>query len=122
MKKSKFRSWAETIITPGEKNTEKSKTMPDMSINPRTIIENHVRGINPITGAVLDRGIYYGDNQLPHYKDLTYEEIRIKRQELERYTTELVNNASPSVQTMDSQQNPNNTQTETNNPPAGEQI
>jgi hypothetical protein len=83
-KTSKRRNWRNTYPTKGEVNTEKSKTMPDMAINPRKIIENHVRGINPITGAVLDRGLYYGENELPVKKDLTYEELRLRRVELER--------------------------------------
>lgn len=89
--KKKRRTWYNTFPTEGETNEEKSKTMPGMEINPRTIIENHVRGINPITGAVLDKGIYYGENILPTQKDLTYEELRTKRAELERKATDLVN-------------------------------
>lgn len=82
------RNWRNTLPTEGEKNEENSKTMPGMAINPRTVIENHVRGINPITGAILDRGIYYGENELPIQKDLTYEELRIRRKELERQLNE----------------------------------
>ena len=52
------RNWRNTYPDQGETNEESSKTMPDMAISPRTIIENHVRGINPITGAVLDSGVY----------------------------------------------------------------
>lgn len=84
----KRRNWRNTYPTSGEVNEEKSKTMPDLAINPRKIIENHVRGINPITGAILDRGIYYGENELPIKKDLTYEELRLRRQELERQLNE----------------------------------
>ena len=93
-KTKKTRNWYNTYPTSGEVNEEKSKTMPDMAINPRTIIENHVRGINPITGAILDRGIYYGENELPIKKDLTFEELRLRRLELERQTNELQKIAS----------------------------
>ena len=82
MKKNKFRSWGNAPEDKGEINKGKSKTMPDMHTDPRTVIENHIRGINPITGAVLDRQLYYGDNILPYEKDLTYEELRIKRMSL----------------------------------------
>ena len=85
------RNWRNTFPTEGEKNEEKSLTMPDMAISPRTIIENHVRGINPITGAVLDKGVYYGNTILPHEKDLTFEELRLKRQVLEVQLNELQN-------------------------------
>lgn len=82
MAKKKFRTWANTMPTSGEVNTEPSKTMPDMHNDPRTIIENHVRGINPITGAILDGQKYYGDAILPYAKDLTYEELRVQREAL----------------------------------------
>ena len=82
MAKKKFRTWADTMPTKGEINTEPSKTMPDMHNDPRTIIENHVRGINPITGAILDGQKYYGDAILPYAKDLTYEELRVQREAL----------------------------------------
>lgn len=62
----------------------KSKTMPDMENDPRTVLKNHIRGINPITGAVLDSGHYYGDHVIPYQKDLTYEELYAKRQELNK--------------------------------------
>jgi hypothetical protein len=88
--KQRFKTWTNKSPEKGEINNDKSKTMPDMSMDPRTIIENHVRGINPITGAVLDRGIYYGQNILPYEKDLTYEELRLKRIALERKAKELV--------------------------------
>lgn len=91
--KTQRRNWRNTYPDQGEINNEKSKTMPDMAISPRTIIENHVRGINPITGAVLDKGIYYGNNILPHEKDLTFEELRLKRQALENQLNELQQNA-----------------------------
>lgn len=79
MKKNKFRTWVDPMGGKTENSEMQSKTMPDMEVNPRTVIENHVRGINPITGAVLDKGIYYGENVLPYEKDLTYEELRLKR-------------------------------------------
>ena len=91
MKKQKFRTWGSTPISEGEKNTGKSKTMPDMEVNPRRVLENHVRGINPITGAVLDKGLYYGDNILPYEKDLTYEELRIKRMALNEQVKNMLN-------------------------------
>ena len=91
MKKQKFRSWGNIPSNEGEKNTGKSKTMPDMEINPRRVLENHVRGINPITGAVLDKGLYYGDNILPYEKDLTYEELRIKRMALNEQVKQMLN-------------------------------
>lgn len=81
--KNKFRMWGNVPTSKGEENKGKSKTMPDMEVNPRQVIENHVRGINPITGAVLDRGLYYGENILPYEKDLTYEELRLKRLSLQ---------------------------------------
>ena len=79
MKKNKFRSWINAPEDKGETNTEKSKTMPDMHQDPRQVIENHVRGINPITGAILDKQHYYGENILPYQKDLTFEELRLRR-------------------------------------------
>jgi len=63
--------------------------MPDMQNDPRVVLENHVRGINPITGAVLDNQRYYGDAILPYAKDLTFEELRIKRVALETKLAEL---------------------------------
>jgi len=77
--KNRFRSWITPTEAMGETNTKESKTMPGMEVGPHKIIENHVRGINPITGAVLDRGLYYGENIVPYEKDLTYEELRLKR-------------------------------------------
>jgi len=94
----KRRNWRNTYPDQGEINEEQSKTMPDMAISPRTIIENHVRGINPITGAVLDSGVYYGNNILPHEKDLTFEELRLKRQALENQLNELKEKAVSSDQ------------------------
>lgn len=79
----KIRTQAKPGTYLGEKNDEKSLTMPDMQNDPRTVLENHVRGINPITGAVLDNARYYGNAVLPYAKDLTYEELRIKRESLE---------------------------------------
>lgn len=73
----------------GEVNNEKSLTMPDMHNDPRVVLENHVRGINPITGAVLDNQRYYGDAILPYAKDLTYEELRMKRVALESQISDL---------------------------------
>mgnify|MGYP001496525979 CR=1 FL=1 len=102
-KTNKRRNWYNTLPTSGEVNDEKSKTMPDMAINPRKIIENHVRGINPITGAILDRGIYYGENELPIKKDLTFEELRLRRLELERQLNEskIASNETSSNTTTD---------------------
>lgn len=82
MAKKKLKTWANYVPEKGEENTEKSLTMPDMSNDPRTVLENHVRGINPITGAVLDRQQFYGDAILPYERDLTFEELRIKREAL----------------------------------------
>ena len=87
--KKKFRTNYETYTTEGEKNDDLSKTMPGMHNDPRTVIENHVRGINPITGAILDNQMYYGDAILPYAKDLTFEELKIKREELEAKAIEL---------------------------------
>lgn len=84
----KIRTQAKPGTYLGEKNEEKSLTMPDMQNDPRTVLENHVRGINPITGAVLDNARYYGNAVLPYAKDLTYEELRIKRQSLEAQALE----------------------------------
>ena len=89
MAKKKIKSWNNVTPTKGEVNTEKSITMPDMENDPRTVLENHVRGINPITGAILDRQRYYGDAILPYEKDLTFEELRIKREALEQKVTDL---------------------------------
>lgn len=83
MAKQKIRTWSSPGMDKGFENTENSKTMPDMQMDPRMVLENHVRGINPITGAVLDKQLYYGDNILPYAKDLTYEELYIKRKALE---------------------------------------
>lgn len=82
--KKKLRTWNNPQTTKGEVNEGPSKTMPDMEINPRLVLENHVRGINPITAAVLDKQKFYGDNVLPYTKDLTFEELRLKRQALEK--------------------------------------
>jgi hypothetical protein len=89
MAKKKIKSWNNVSSTKGEINNEKSVTMPDMENDPRTVLENHVRGINPITGAILDRQRYYGDAIMPYEKDLTYEELRIKREALEQKVTDL---------------------------------
>ena len=83
-KMAKKRTQSNYTLEKGEVNTEKSLTMPDMHSDPRMVLENHVRGINPITGAVLDGARYYGDAILPYAKDLTYEELLIKRQALEQ--------------------------------------
>jgi hypothetical protein len=83
-KMAKKRTQSNYTVEKGEVNTEKSLTMPDMHSDPRMVLENHVRGINPITGAVLDGARYYGDAILPYAKDLTYEELLIKRQALEQ--------------------------------------
>jgi hypothetical protein len=55
MAKKKLKTWANYTPEKGVENTEKSLTMPDMSNDPRTVLENHVRGINPITGMQLCR-------------------------------------------------------------------
>jgi hypothetical protein len=89
MAKKKLKTWANYTPEKGVENTEKSLTMPDMSNDPRTVLENHVRGINPITGAVLDRQRYYGDAILPYNKDLTYEELRMQREALNQKVAEL---------------------------------
>lgn len=89
MAKTKLRTKANYKPEVGEINEEKSLTMPDMQNDPRTVLENHVRGINPITGAVLDNQRYYGDAILPYAKDLTYEELYIKRQALEKKVQDL---------------------------------
>jgi len=83
MAKTKLRTKGNYVPEKGEVNEEKSLTMPDMHNDPRTVLENHVRGINPITGAVLDNQRYYGDAILPYAKDLTYEELLMKRKALE---------------------------------------
>ena len=87
--KKKLRTWSNPGIDPGQTNDEKSATMPDMQNDPRTVLENHVRGINPITGAILDRQLYYGDAIMPYGKDLTFEELKIKREGLEQKKAEL---------------------------------
>jgi len=89
MAKKKLKTWSSYIPEAGEVNEEKSLTMPDMQNDPRVVLENHVRGINPITGAVLDNQRYYGDAILPYAKDLTFEELRIKRAALETKLVEL---------------------------------
>jgi hypothetical protein len=89
MAKKKLKTWANYTPEKGVENTEKSLTMPDMSNDPRTVLENHVRGINPITGAILDRQRYYGDAILPYNKDLTYEELLMKREALNAQLAEL---------------------------------
>ena len=89
MAKKKLKTWSNYTPEAGEVNEEKSLTMPDMQNDPRAVLENHVRGINPITGAVLDNQRYYGDAILPYAKDLTFEELRIKRAALETKLAEL---------------------------------
>ena len=89
MAKKKLKTWSSYTPEAGEVNEEKSLTMPDMQNDPRVVLENHVRGINPITGAVLDNQRYYGDAILPYAKDLTFEELRIKRASLETKLAEL---------------------------------
>ena len=89
--KAKFRSWGNPAPTKGTENTEKSATMPDMHVDPRVVLENHVRGINPINGAVLDKQHYYGDAILPYAKDLTFEELQIKREALEQQIKTIIN-------------------------------
>ena len=89
MAKKKLKTWSSYTPEAGEVNEEKSLTMPDMQNDPRVVLENHVRGINPITGAVLDNALYYGDAILPYAKDLTFEELRIKRQALESKLADL---------------------------------
>ena len=91
MAKAKFRSWNNVPEDKGSINTEKSATMPDMHTDPRVVLENHVRGINPITGAILDKQHYYGDAILPYNKDLTFEELQIKRQALEQQIKQIIN-------------------------------
>jgi hypothetical protein len=95
MAKKKLKTWANYTPEKGMENTEKSLTMPDMSNDPRTVLENHVRGINPITGAVLDRQRYYGDAILPYNKDLTYEELRMQREALNAKVAELNKKLQP---------------------------
>lgn len=87
--KTKLRTKYNYVQDVGEINEEKSLTMPDMQNDPRTVLENHVRGINPITGAVLDNQRYYGDVIMPYAKDLTYEELLIKRKALEQKLSDL---------------------------------
>ena len=89
MAKKKLKTWSSYTPEAGEVNEEKSLTMPDMQNDPRVVLENHVRGINPITGAVLDNQRYYGDAILPYAKDLTFEELRIKRAALETKLADL---------------------------------
>jgi hypothetical protein len=69
-------------VDKGEVNDEKAITMPGLEDNPRQVLENHVRGINPITGAILNNQLYYGDAIVPYNRDLTYEEIRIRSNSL----------------------------------------
>jgi hypothetical protein len=95
MAKKKLKTWANYTPEKGVENSEKSLTMPDMSNDPRTVLENHVRGINPITGAVLDRQRYYGDAILPYNKDLTYEELRMQREALNAKVAELNKKLQP---------------------------
>jgi hypothetical protein len=78
MSKLKIRSNYNPPVDKGEINEGKEITMPGLEDNPRQVLENHVRGINPITGAILDKQMYYGDAIVPYNKDLTFEELRIK--------------------------------------------
>ena len=89
MAKKMLKTWSTYTPEAGEVNDEKSLTMPDMQNDPRIVLQNHVRGINPITGAVLDNQRYYGDAILPYAKDLTFEELRIKRAALETKLADL---------------------------------
>ena len=91
MAKAKFRSWNNVPEDKGSTNEEKSATMPDMHTDPRVVLENHVRGINPITGAILDKQHYYGDSIIPYGKDLTFEELQIKRAALEQQIKQIIN-------------------------------
>jgi hypothetical protein len=95
MAKKKLKTWANYTPEKGVENTEKSLTMPDMSNDPRTVLENHVRGINPITGAILDRQRYYGDAIMPYNKDLTFEELRIQREALNQRVAEINEKLKP---------------------------
>lgn len=78
----KIRSNYKPPVDKGEVNEEKAVTMPGLEDNPRQVLENHVRGINPITGAILDKQVYYGDAIVPYNKDLTYEELRMKSESI----------------------------------------
>lgn len=91
MAKKKIKNWNTNTPDKGEINDEKGKTMPDMHQDPRVVLENHVRGINPITGAILDKQHYYGDAILPYDKDLTFEELKLKRAALEQQMKEIIN-------------------------------
>ena len=91
MAKAKFRSWNHIPEDKGSINEEKSATMPDMHTDPRVVLENHVRGINPITGAILDKQHYYGDAIIPYDKDLTFEELQVKRKALEQQIKAIIN-------------------------------
>ena len=106
MAKTKLRTKANYKPEVGEVNEEKSLTMPDMQNDPRTVLENHVRGINPITGAILDNQRYYGNVILPYAKDLTYEELLIKRQALEQQVADL--NEKIQATTVEEPSQPNN--------------
>jgi len=99
--KAKFRSWNHVPEDKGTENTEKSATMPDMHTDPRVVLENHVRGINPITGAILDKQHYYGDAIIPYDKDLTFEELQVKRKALEQQIKAIIN---PKTTTNDAEQ------------------
>jgi len=89
-KKMRYNTQAQAITYEGETNTENSKTMPGLHIDPRVILENHVRGINPINGAVINNQHYYGDAVLPYRKDLTYEELQLRKNALLEQQAELL--------------------------------
>ena len=80
--KKRFNTQIASETYKGEENTQNSKTMPGLHIDPRVILENHVRGINPINGAVINNQHYYGDAVLPYRKDLTYEELQLRKNAL----------------------------------------
>jgi hypothetical protein len=124
MAKAKFRSWNNVPEDKGSTNQEKSATMPDMHTDPRVVLENHVRGINPITGAILDKQHYYGDAIIPYGKDLTFEELQIKRAALEQQIKQIINpkttqNAEETTETTGDTPNSGPTTVETvgENPP-----
>lgn len=120
MAKKKIRTWSNPGSYKGVENTENSLTMPDMQNDPRTVLQNHVRGINPITGAVLDRQRYYGDAIMPYGKDLTYEELKIKREALEAKAAELSETLKPTQDATETTSGDQGSEGSTGNETVGE--
>lgn len=71
--------------TSGEENHEPSKTVPDMNIAVRTLLERHSRGMSV---DVVERIPNYSETEIPRFDDITDREqwakdLRMRRANLE---------------------------------------